>query len=507
MSTVLERSASTTEELADIKGRTLRGGAVTTVVQITTFVLRTVSTIILARLLSPTDFGLVAMVVGITGFFELFKDAGLSMATVQRKEITQQQISTLFWINILIGTLLTVGSMALAPALVAFYGEPRLFTLTIALACGFIISAAGVQHRALLQRRMEFVTLGMIDILGLVGSLSVGVGLSIAGFRYWALAAMALSVPLVQTLSCWVANPWMPGLPSRRCGVRSMLHFGGTLTLNAVLVYVAYNIDKILLGHYWGAGVLGLFSRAQTLINLPTTQLNTAVGSVAFPALSRLQSDEANLKKYFLKGYSLILSLTIPITIVCGLFAQELVLLLLGRKWTEAIPVFRLLVPAALSLAFINPFGWLLMATGQVGRSLRMAVLIAMVLVPSFVLGLSYGGGGVAVAWSVAMTLLVVPLIQWAKWGGSIKGKDVLEAARRPLVAGILAGIAGLIYHVVIGETLAVHWRLAIGLALVFGLYACILLFAMGQKRFYLDVLRHLMPALRAADSSVNNSR
>ena len=127
-----------------------------------------------------------------------------------------------------------------------------------------------------------------------------------------------------------------------------------------------------------------------------------------------------------------------------------------------------------------------------------MAVLIAVVLVPSFVLGLSYGAGGVAVAWSLAMTLLVVPLIQWAKWGGSIKGKDVLEVVRRPLVAGILAGIAGLIYHVFIGETLAVHWRLAIGLALVFGLYAGILLFAMGQKRFYLDVLTHLMPALRA---------
>jgi O-antigen/teichoic acid export membrane protein len=480
--------------VGDLKGRTLRGGVVVLVVQGVTFVLRTGSTIILARILTPDDFGLVAMVTVVIGFFGLFKDAGLSMATVQRETITHEQISTLFWVNIAIGLVLTTLSILTARFLVAFYREPRLVGITIALASMFLFTALGVQHQALLQRKMRFVALGVIQIVALAVSITVGICMGLAGYGYWALVGMTVGFPAANAAALWVASPWVPGLPRRRCGVGSMLHFGGTVTFNGLVVYLAYNADKLLLGRYGGTEILGLYSRAQALINLPMEQLNSAIGSVALPTLSRLQSDSARLKRYFLQGYSLVLSATIPITLTSVIFADELILSLLGPKWIGAVPTFRLLAPGALALALINPFGWLLFATGQTGRSLRMALLIAPLAILACLIGLRYGAIGVATGYSGVMILLVVPLILWAKRGSSITGADVMHAVRKPCLAGVLAGLTGEVCKWTMGDMMPIKWRLLFGLCITLGVYVWLLLFAMGQKQYYLDLVRHLNP-------------
>jgi PST family polysaccharide transporter len=494
---VLDRHSVTERDLTDIKGKTLRGGAVATVVQCTNFALRTGSTVILARLLTPNDFGLVAMVTGVTGFFGLLKDAGLSLATVQRETITHEQVSTLFWVNVALGALLSGTGLVLAPVLVAFYGEPRLFWVTIALAGEFVLTASGVQHRALLQRRMQFVSLGIIDSLSLLLGVTVGMALGFAHLGYWSLVGMTLTIPAAQSLCVWIKSPWLPGLPRRRCGVWSMLHFGGTVTLNTLVVYVAYNADKILLGRFCGADAVGIYNRAQTLINLPTQQINGAIGSVAIPTLSRLQSDQPRLKRYFLQGYGLVLSATIPITLACLLFARELILLLLGPKWVDAVPIFRVLAPTALALALINPFGWLLFAKGQTRRSLLMAFLILPLLLLAYFAGLKYGPTGVAAAYSIMMTLLIAPLILWAKRGSAVATKDVFHAIRKPAVACLLAGAAALGGNLLFRNALGTLARLGCGLVILSVAYGWVLLFALGQKGFYLDLLGHLFPRFK----------
>ncbi len=136
-----------------------------------------------------------------------------------------------------------------------------------------------------------------------------------------------------------------------------MMHFGGTLTLNGLVVYIATNFEKILLGRFWGVDAVGLYGRAYQLINIPTENLNSAAGEVAFSALSRLQHDPHRLKKYFLKGYSLVLALTLPITIACALFADDIILVLLGPKWKAAATILRLLAPTMLVFAIANPSG------------------------------------------------------------------------------------------------------------------------------------------------------
>src|SRR5215469_7524163 len=317
--------------MKDLKEKAIRGGFAKVCAQAANFVLRLGSVMILARLLSPRDFGLVGMVTALTGVLGLFRDFGLSSAAIQRTNVTEDQKSTLFWVNMLVGGILAVLTLFMAPAISAFYHEPRLLGVTAALGAGFLFNAAGVQHGALLQRQMRFTAVAVVDTLAQVLSIAVGIGMALRGYGHWALVGMTLMAPLASTIGMWVATAWIPGLVRTWDGIRSMMRFGGTITLNSLVVYIGYNLEKVLLGRYWGADVVGIYGRAYQLTNIPTDNLNSSIGGVAFSALSRVQDDPQRLKSYFLKGYSLVLALTLPITLVCALFANDAILVLLGQ--------------------------------------------------------------------------------------------------------------------------------------------------------------------------------
>jgi O-antigen/teichoic acid export membrane protein len=477
---------------ADLGQRSVRGGGAALLAQGLAFALQMGSMIVLARLLSPEDFGLQGMVVVMTGFLSLFRDAGLSVASVQQEVLTHDQTSTLFWINVAVGTMLTMTAVALAPFLAAFYKEPRLFSVTIASAASFLFNSLGVQHRALLNRALRFVTIAKIDVLALSLSTIIGVSMATLGFGYWALVGMAISNPMITAAAAWMAIPWLPGRPARRSGVGSMLRIGGTVTLNGLVVYIAFNTEKLLLGRFWGAEALGLYGRAYQLATQPVQQLNSSVSAVAFPALSRLQSDAERLRRSFLKGYSVIVSMTIPVTIISALFAEEIVRILLGPKWNGAAVVLRLLAPRALVSALVNPLGWFLMATGQVGRSLNIALLIAPVVIIGIVAGLPHGPAGVALGYSTAMVVLVMPIIAWAKHGTGMATRDFWNSIKRPLAAGAMAGAAGWLFKVVCTSALTPIPLLILGLTLSLGVYVCILLAGMGQRRLYVDLVNQM---------------
>jgi O-antigen/teichoic acid export membrane protein len=475
--------------MKDLKERTLRGGIAKVCAQGASFLLRIGSLMVLARLLDPKDFGLVGMVTVVTGMFGLFKDAGLSMATVQRATITKEQVSTLFWINILVGAVLGLLSLAVAPVLVSFYHEPRLFWVTAALGAGFLFNAAGVQHSALLERQMCFTTLSAIEIISLLISIAVGIGMAIGDYGYWALVGMAVISPAASTVCLWSIATWVPGAPHRGAGIGSMIRLGGTATLNGLVVYIAYNLEKVLLGRFWGAEALGIYGRAYQLINVPTENLNSASGGVAFAALSRLQDDPKRFKNYFLKGYSVVLALTLPITIACALFANDIILILLGPKWKEAIPIFQLLTPTILVFALINPMWWLLASIGLLGRSLKIALVIAPLVIAAYVIGLPYGPTGVAFAYSAVMTLWLVPHIAWCIHGTMISLRDLLQVSRRPFLSAIVAAAVAFTAQFFAGQSLSPLVRFLLGSSILLIAYLGMLLYVMGQKAFYLDIL------------------
>lgn len=475
---------------ADLKQRTARGAVISAGSQVATLVFRMGSMMIMARLLLPQDFGLIGMVTAFTGFLSLFRDAGLSMATIQRATITNAQTSTLFWINLAVGGLLAALAAIGAPILATFYGEPRLLWVTVALGSSFIFNGGAAQHRAMLQRNMRFGTLATIDIASLILGTVAGIGAALAGLGYWALVVMTTAYPAVVLLGVWWATRWIPGLPQRGAGVRSMLWFGGTITLNSVVVYLAYNADKVLIGKVCGAEALGIYGRAYQLINLPTESLNTTLGSVAFPVFARVQEEPERLRRYFLRGYSLFLTLVMPITMACALFAADIVRVFLGEKWHEAAQVFRLMAPTIIAFALVNPLAWLMLAVGKAGRSLKIAFLIAPVVVLSYVIGLSKGPNGVAAGFSIAMTLLVVPIIWWAKHGTLVRGKDIAMAVLMPLLAILVGAAVVLATNGAVGRVQPTLVRLILESSILFGVYLFVLLFVMKQKATYLQLLR-----------------
>jgi O-antigen/teichoic acid export membrane protein len=474
----------------NLKEKMIRGGAAKLCSQGAIFVLRIGSLMVFARILDPKDFGLVGMVTAVIGMLNLFKDFGLSTVTVQRSHVTEEQISTLFWINLLVGSVLTLISVVLAPALASFYREPRLLSVAFVLATGFVINAAGVQHSALLQREMRFAALAVIETVSLLAGVIVGIVMAVAGLRYWSLVGMSLANTLVSTGCMWFATSWVPGRPRRQAGIRSMLRFGGTVTLTGLLVYIAYNFEKVLLGRFWGAEAVGIYGRAYQLVSVPTDGLNSAVGGVAFAALSRVQDDPVRFRNYFTKGYSLVLAITVPLTIASALFADDVVHVFLGAKWAAAATIFRLLAPTILIFALINPLGWVIWSLGLVARSLRVALVLAPVVIAGYVIGLRHGPTGVALGYSAAMALWMIPHILWAIHRTPIRARDVWQAIRRPLFSSVVAAAMTFATRFIYYSALKPLPRLFVETSILISVYLVMLVYATGQKSFYLDIVR-----------------
>jgi len=430
-----------TEHLkADLKERSVRGGAVTMTAQVIKFLLHTGSTVVLARLLTPQDYGLIAMVTAITGFVTLFKDMGLSMATIQKAEINHSQVSTLFWINVAVSFVLALILVAGAPIISWFYSERRLTWITLALAGTFIFSGLTVQHQALLRRQMRFSTLAVVEIGSMAAGVITGVALACYGAGYWALVGLSAATALSNVVLVWILCEWRPSLPVRRAGVLSMVAFGGHITGSSIVNYFARNFDNILIGRFWGANVLGLYSRAYNIMMLPINQVRDPLNAVAIPALSRIQKDPVRYKKYYIKLVTLLAFITMPLMVVLFVCANEVIGLLLGSKWSGASDIFKILCIVAFIQPVTTTWGLVLVSLGQSKRYFIFNFINSTIIVISFILGLPWGAVGVAVGYAIATYVLLVPTLWYCFKGSPIFITDFFSAISRPLVASLCMG-------------------------------------------------------------------
>jgi O-antigen/teichoic acid export membrane protein len=474
----------------DLKRQAARGAVVSTGAQVATLVLRTASLMILARLLLKEDFGLVSMATVFTGFLGLLRDAGLSDATVQRASITTAQTSTLFWVNVAVGGLLAILTTATAPLLTTFYGDGRLFWITVAVGASFVFNGAAAQHRAILRRDLRFSALATTDLVSLCAAIALGLGMALAGYRYWALVGMAITQPAITAAGVWVATGWVPGKPQRRSGIGPMLAYGGAVTLNTAIVYLAYNVDKVLIGRFWGADALGTYGRAFQLVTLPNEILFATLGQVAFPAFSRVQNDLPRLRSYFLKGYGVFVSLVMPITIGSALFADDIVRVLLGTKWLDAAVILRLLSPTILAFAVAHPFGSLMLARGRVDRALTIALVVSPALILSYILGLSRGPQGVAMAFSITMVLAIAPVALLATRGTSITMGDLVTTVKPAFISVAITAAALLAVQPMVKRAEPALVRLIAECGALLAVYLFTFLYIMKQKPIYMRLLR-----------------
>ena len=419
---------------------TARGSLITFAWHGLKFVVGIGATAVMARLLTPEDYGLIGMVAVITLYISMFKDMGLSLATVQRSEITYEQVSTLFWINLTLSLTLTVITSALAPGIAWFYREPRLTAITVVTTIGFLLGGLSIQHEALLKRQMRFSALGLIGFLAMLLGYVVGILMAWRGYGYWALVGSQLGLIGTNTILVWFVCGWIPGLPSRHSGVRPMLSLGQNITGFAMLNVFARNIDVLVIGRQLGAQPLGFYAKAYQLISLPTDNTNEPLNTVALPALSRLTDDPARYRHAYLRMLEQVALVTMPCVAIMFAASDWLVQLILGPQWGQTALVLSFLAISGLLYPVTNSALWLLISQGRGRDMFRWALLGAPLSILSYFIGLRWGVTGVAASYSFARLLAIDPLLYvYAGRTGPVRTRDIYRSTL-PFVAASVCG-------------------------------------------------------------------
>ncbi len=400
------------------------------------------NTIILARLLTPSDFGIIGMVAVFINFLIMFKDAGLSMATIQNEKIDSGQISTLFWINAIISLALGIVVLLSSPIVAAFYKKPELAAVTAVLSITFIIEGFFIQHSALLRRHLKFSALAVIEVIAQLASIIVAITMALLGFRYWALVGAAMARTVMLLILMFYFCPWMPGRMQKGTGIRNMLMFGGHITGSAFVVYLSRNFDSLLIGRYIGAAPLGLYSRAYSLLMQPLTMIRGSLTNISLPVMSSLKNDPVRYLRYFSKLLDISISLTMPIMVYCFLESEFLIRILLGENWMGAVPVFKIFSFAGFFIANLGIPGLVLLSHGFSKRYLHLNIITSLIICVSFVAGVPFGITGVAIGYGIASFIILIPFFYFGFRGTPLKLRLIFESIRGPLLSASAAGIS-----------------------------------------------------------------
>ncbi len=372
------------------------------------------STIVLARLLTPDDYGVIAMTMAIISFAGLFRELGLSSAAIQKKDLTRELQSNLFWTNVAVGLLLTLITYSIAPAVASFYNRQELLPVTQALSITFLISSFGTQNGADLIKNLKFGRKALATVFGSLANLIVAVTLAIKGYGYWSLVWGILSGVLITSTLLILFSSFRPTWPKRKTGIREALHFGANVTAFDVVNYFHRNLDRILIGKTAGSVELGFYSRAYSLLLFPIQAIRTPVNSVAFPIFSKLQERPSDLKDAFLRVVFCLACITMPLTAFLFGNSESVIELVLGKQWLASSPIFSVLAIAAFTQPVTGMSGSLLLSLGQSRRYFECGLFNAVILSACFVAGLPWGALGVATAYAIGNYVILYPWLKWA---------------------------------------------------------------------------------------------
>jgi O-antigen/teichoic acid export membrane protein len=424
-----------------LRRRSARGALSTVAGQWVRLILQIGSTVILARLIAPEEYGLVGMVLALIGIGDAVLNLGLSQATVQRRDVNTLQVTFFFWLQASVGAFLTLVTMALAGTIADFYGHDQLVPLTMVLATMFLINGLAAQHQAVLSRQMRFGALALIDLLGLVSGVILAIAIAALGGGAWALVAQTMAVPVCRLLVSWKASGWRPGPPRRVTGVSGMVRFGLNLTATNALDYSAENVDNVLIGRFYGAEALGLYSRAYSLLLLPIRQVTEPLARVAVPVLSLLQGEPERYRRFFTVALSSVAYVSLPLICLLSALSHEVIALMLGARWAGVAPIFQILAFAGMIISLRSTNGWLFVSTGQTGRQATWALINRPVIVAGIIAGVPWGVTGVAWGLVGAHVALLVPSFIVAVKGTAVHLTDFWRSTWRPavLAAGVYA--------------------------------------------------------------------
>lgn len=455
------------------------------------FVMNFVSTVILARLLDPEAYGLLAMVFVVSNFVTLFRDMNMTLATVQKETITHAQISTIFWVNAAVSCAITLVLLALAPAISWFYGDPRLTGIALLLAVPVLIRGLVVQHKALLRRKMYFGTLTAMDIgCSLVGYVTAVV-MAWQGYGYWSLIWMHVSSAIADFIVSLYVTHWRPGLPVRGSGARGMVLFGVKLTGYSIIRYSSRSLDNALIGWYSGAAALGIYSKSRDVTGQIVSYAQSPFNAVGVPSLSRLTQQPERYRRTFHRLTEKIVLISLIASILMACTADETIRILLGPKWTEAAPVLAILAVMIYTEAVFACVNWLFISQGRGGQLFKYGIFDAVSRVIAVLIGFPWGVLGIAGALAVLAFIRMPVQIWYACRQGPVAQADVY----RMLAPMLVAAAAGLT------AVLAVRWAypvehpaiaIAIAAAALMLTMLFVLLLTPSGRRVLLDLIKGL---------------
>jgi O-antigen/teichoic acid export membrane protein len=374
---------------------------------------RMVVALVLARLLAPHDWGLAAMVLVFSGIVVVFTDSALGTALIQRRELLPGDRSTVFWTSAGIGVVLAVAGIALSGPLAAFYREPEVRPLFIALSVGFFVSALGTTQSALLVREMQFRILELRQIAATMVGAVTGIAVALADFGAWAIVSQQLAEALVSTVLLWYLTPWRPSATFSTASLRRLSGFAGNVFGENLLYQAGRNISSLLIGRFLGPASVGTYMLATNVILVPFSRIAGPLQQVFFPAFSRMNEDRARMADVWIRASRLVGTISIPSLVGLVIVAPDFVEVVLGPKWSSAIPVIQILAWVGLIQSLQTLSGEVLLALNRAGTLLRFTMLWFVGNVVAFVIGLHWGILGVATAYLIA-TILIEPVRAYA---------------------------------------------------------------------------------------------
>jgi len=441
------RQVLNTDHLNENLGRrTAHGGIIAIAAQPIRMVIQFIVTAILARLLAPEAFGLVAMATAVTGLVALFSELGLTSATIQRAHIDQNTVSGLFFIGLGISVLLMPMVCALAPLAAWFFKDARVTGLIVVLSVSFPLAALGSQHTALLLRSMRWMTL---QWTGLAGHAAGGLAGILVAWKtdlgYWALVVTALVANIVTLSLIWTACPWRPSLVTDWRDARSSLHFGAYLAGFSIVNFFHRQLDNVIVGWRFGAAELGYYSRGYQLMLLPLNLFNGPLSAAIEPSLSRLQNEPARWRQAFLDALGLVMFLGAGVAACLIAVSGPLITTIYGPGWERSATIFQWLAVSIFAGVPMNASGWIYLSLGRTRRMFIWSLFFVPIVGLGFFLAIPYGPVGIAASYAITMNLLLLPCFAFASRGTPVSFSDTLRVILPLAGSGAIAALAGVL--------------------------------------------------------------
>jgi len=480
----------------DLKRKSVRGLLFLVSAGGVDFVIRLASTFALARLLSPSDFGLIAMVLSVTAIADQFSELGLTTATIQCRELSHQQVTNLFWINLSAGCLFGLAVCGSAPVIAKFFDNPALVPMTLAISTTFVWGGLTVQHQALLSRQMKQGHLATIRLSASFLSLVLAIMLALNHLGVWALVWREVGRALFVAIGMWIVCHWIPGWPRRNADMRGLLRYGSHLTLNQLLLACTSQLDRFIIGRFFGASALGLYRQAQQLIQAPLEQLRSPVNSVASSSMSILQGDPDRYRRYYHRIVLVVGLATMPFGVFIAIYAGEITHVLLGPKWIDATVFLRIFGVVAFLKPCLDTTGVVLLTYGLSKRLLTVSVFYNAVFALLMFAGIYWGAVGVALSNIVTIVLLIIPMLYFSLRRTPVTVTAFLDAVSTPAIAsGMMAGVLLSIHGLVDRYGMAVSLLSGLGAAAI--VYPAGLFLTPRGRKELLTLLAALLSSFR----------